>query len=200
MPEHRFDVQNERHAAYDINPIFLNRWSSRAFLEKEISSEILMSLFEAARWAPSASNLQPWRYIVARTEEEKRVFAEFISASNKTWCLKAPVLALILSHTPSPAGGVNGSHAFDAGASWSYLALEAVRQGLISHAMAGFDRESARGLLAVPDDYDIHAVVAIGYHGDAESLSEQHLQREQPSGRRELKETLFAGRFGNSFE
>ncbi|WP_068775608.1 nitroreductase family protein [Paenibacillus sp. FJAT-26967] len=196
MQDKHYEVQNTRHAAYDINPIFLNRWSPRAFIDKQISDEILLSLFEAARWAPSASNLQPWRYILAQTKEEKQLFAEFILPANAEWCLNASVLALLISHTPTPSGGVNGSHAFDAGTSWGYLALEATRQGLSAHAMAGFDRDKARNLLNIPQEYEVHAVIAIGYHGNTESLSERNLEREQPSNRRSTVESLYKGTFG----
>lgn len=159
------EVAENRSAAYEIDPVFLNRWSPRSFKEDQVPDDVLFSLFEAARWAPSASNEQPWRFIVARTAEDKQRFYPFIAEGNRIWCEKAPVLALILSKTVSGRGTFNRAHAFDAGAAWGYLALQATKLGLITHAMGGFDPEKAKEVLGVPDDYELHAVIAIGYQG-----------------------------------
>src|SRR6185437_3555108 len=99
-------------------------------------------------------------------------------------------------HTKSPRGTDNPSHAFDAGTAWGYLALEANNQGLVTHAMGGFDRNQAREALQIPEEYDIHAVIAIGYRGPVNALDEKFQEREIPSGRRELSELLFSGEFG----
>ncbi|WP_248924600.1 nitroreductase family protein [Paenibacillus hamazuiensis] len=184
-----------RQPAFEITPQFIDRWSPRSFLEKEVPEQVLYSVFEAARWAPSASNLQPWKFIIARTEEDRERFYSFIMPGNLIWCKKAPVLAVIASHTTSERG-FNAAHAFDTGAAWGYLALEATRQGLITHAMGGFEKDKAREVLNVPADYELHAVVAIGYQGDKEALPENLQEREQPNQRRPLKESLFEGTFG----
>src|SRR5690606_26017431 len=126
---------NERKASYEIDPIYIQRWSPRSFLEKEIPEPTLFSLFEAAHWAPSAFNSQPWRFIIARTPEERNKFYSFISEFNLKWCKKAPVLALIIAKTTMPERGPLSSYAFDTGAAWGYLALEAARKGLITHPM-----------------------------------------------------------------
>lgn len=193
--EHRLSNDNQ----YDINPLILNRWSPRAFASTPVAEQDLLSLFEAARWAPSASNIQPWRYVMARTREDLEKFYSFINESNRVWCEHAPVLAIVMSHSMSPTGRPSRSHAFDAGASWAYLAIEAVSRGLYTHAMGGFDRDKAREVLQIPADYDVHAVIAIGYRGDAAQLNENNQAREHPSGRRALTETLYEGMFGKLF-
>lgn len=183
-----------RQAEHDIDPIYLNRWSPRSFLDKDVPEEVLWSLFEAARWAPSAYNLQPWRFIIARTPEDRAKFHTFISEFNLTWCRKAPVLVLILSQRVSDLGD-NPSHAFDTGAAWGFLALEAVRKGLITHPMTGFDMEKARKMLEIPDEYAIQALIAIGYQGPQNALPEPLQEREQPSQRRPLKTFINEGKF-----
>ncbi|TXK85393.1 nitroreductase family protein [Paenibacillus sp. N3.4] len=190
------EIEASRQPDYEINPQFLTRWSPRSFSEQEVTEDVLFSLFEAARWAPSGSNLQPWRFIVARTSEQRAKFYDFIAPMNREWCEKAPVLALIISHTKTANGGNNPTHGFDAGAAWGYLALEAANQGLITHAMGGFDREQARKDLHVPEDYDVHAVIAIGYQGPLDALAEKFQSREIPSDRRAISESLFSGEFG----
>ncbi|SFE21002.1 Nitroreductase [Lentibacillus persicus] len=183
------DIKQFRHTERDIDPIFLNRWSPRSFLEKEVDDDVLMNIFEAARWAPSAMNIQPWRFIIARTKEDKEKFHSFIMDGNRIWCEKAPVLALIISDKEDNA------HAFDAGASWGYLSLQAAKLGVATHAMGGFYKDKAREVLNIPDEFDIQALVAIGYQGDKESLDEKLQEREQPSDRRPLTESLFEGTF-----
>ncbi|NRF93977.1 nitroreductase family protein [Paenibacillus frigoriresistens] len=192
------EVESNRQPDHEINPQFLTRWSPRSFTEQEVTEDVLLSLFEAARWAPSGSNLQPWRFIIARTPEQRAKFHNFIMPGNREWCEKAPVLTLVISHTKTARGGDNPSHAFDAGTAWGYLALEANNQGLVTHAMGGFDRNQAREALQIPEDYDIHAVIAIGYRGPVSALDEKFQEREIPSGRRELSELLYGGEFGQT--
>ncbi|WP_373430118.1 nitroreductase family protein [Paenibacillus sp. GD4] len=191
------NITDIRKPSFEVSPQFIDRWSPRSFLEKEVPDEVLYSVFEASRWAPSASNLQPWRFIIARTEEDREAFYSFIVPGNLVWCKSAPVLAVVLSQTTTERGP-NAWHAFDAGTAWGYLALEANRKGLITHAMGGFDKEKARDVLHLPDEYEAHAVIAIGYQGEPEALPENLREREQPSNRRLLKESLFEGVFGKN--
>lgn len=187
---------NQRKADYDIDSIYLERWSPRGFSEKEVDEETLYSLFEAARWAPSASNLQPWRFIIARTKEDREKFYQFIDDSNVEWCKRAPVLVAIASKkTRNDEGALNATHAFDTGAAWGFLALEAVRKGLITHGMGGFDRSKAKEILNIPEEYDVQAVIAIGYFDPNADLSEDNRKREVPSDRRPIKEFVFEGSF-----
>jgi len=185
----------ERQPAYPIDPAVLSRWSPRSILEKEVPDNVLMSVLEAARWAPSAFNAQPWRFIVARTKEERETFHSFINDFNLVWCEKAPVLILILSKTVTDRGEFP-SHAFDTGAAWGFLALEATKQGLVTHPMLGFDAAKARETLGIPDEYVPQALVALGYQGPKEALPEALREREVPSQRRPLEEIVYRGRFG----
>ncbi|WP_163539789.1 nitroreductase family protein [Gracilibacillus sp. YIM 98692] len=184
------NVHDYRQAEYDIDDLFLERWSPRAFSEKEVDEKTLMSIFEAARWAPSGSNKQPWRFIIARNKEDREKFHQFIMDGNRAWCEKAPALALVISDSEA-----NGSHAFDAGAAWGFLSLQARQKGLITHAMGGFYKDKAREILDIPEQYAIHAVIAIGYQDDVSVLEEKLQEREKPSDRRSLKETIMEGTF-----
>ncbi|WP_135551030.1 nitroreductase family protein [Paenibacillus cymbidii] len=189
------ETVNHRTADFDIAALFLNRWSPRAFSGQEVSEELLMSVLEAARWAPSGSNEQPWRFIVARTPEQRERFHSFINEFNLAWCHKAPVLIVVGSEKMSSTGKPSPSHAFDAGTAWGYLALQAMINGLVSHAMGGFDKTKARETLRVPDSIELHAVVALGYQGDRDELPERYREREQPNSRKPLQETIVMGSF-----
>ncbi|KAA0547347.1 nitroreductase family protein [Bacillus sp. BGMRC 2118] len=183
------EAENSRKSEHNIDSVFINRWSPRSFLEKEVPTEVVMRLFEAARWAPSANNLQPWRFIFAQSNEDRERFHSFILDGNRIWCEKAPVLAVLISDKES------GAHAFDAGTAWGYLALQATKEGLITHAMGGINKEKAREVLNIPDQYDVQIAIAIGYQGEKEALPEHLQEREQPSNRRPLEETVFEGKY-----
>src|SRR5699024_4419392 len=190
------DISKYREANSDINPIFIERWSPRSFSSKEVEEEKLSAVFEAARWAPSAANLQPWRFIVAKTDADRETFQSFINEGNVEWCKNAPVLVAILSMTTrNEKGDPNVTHAFDAGTAWGYLTLEAKRQGLITHGMGGFDRKKAKDLLEVPEEYDVPAIFALGYYDPTVTLPEHHEKREKPSGRNPIESFVFEGKF-----
>lgn len=192
------EVRQHRHAEHEIDPVFLNRWSPRAFSEGPVDDEVLMSVFEAARWAPSSNNEQPWRFIIARTQEDRHRFLEFLAPGNQVWAQYAPVLLVIISKkTFTRNGAPNKVYQFDAGCAWGYIALQALQNGLITHGMAGFDNDKAREILDVPEDFDIMAVIAIGKRGDKSRLPEELQEREIPSGRRPLSETIMEGGFRN---
>lgn len=184
------EVAELRHAEHEIESQFLNRWSPRSFQDKPVPETLLRRVLEAARWAPSGNNLQPWRFIVAATPDRLRAFHTFINPGNLTWCAKAPVLILVLSKTTTDKGTPARTHAFDAGAAWGYLALEAIHLGLVSHAMGGFDQEAARTTLQIPEDYAMHAVVALGYRGPADALPPERQAAERPSTRRPIEDSI----------
>ncbi len=189
-------TNNKRQADYPIDPVYIERWSPRAFSTKEVEKEKLHSIFEAARWAPSAANWQPWHFIYATKEEDKEKFLSFIFEGNVEWCHRAPVLLAVVSKTTrNEEGDPNHFHAFDTGTAWGYLTLEATRQGLITHGMGGFDGEKAKEVLGLPDEYEVQAVVAIGYHDPDAPLSEKNKEREVPSDRRPQSEFVFEGKF-----
>jgi nitroreductase len=187
------EVEKHRKAEHSVNPLFLNRWSPRAYSERKVSDDDLYSILEAAHWAPSSFNDQPWRFIVAKTEAQLKIFHEFLHPFNRAWAEKAPILVLVASSKKRENGDPNGAHAFDAGTAWGYLAIQATLLGLSTHAIGGFDKDKARNLLNVPDDFDLHAVIAIGYRGEKETLDANLQERENPSIRKPLKEVVFEG-------
>ena len=190
------EVAPHRSAEHEIDAIFLNRWSPRAFSSEAIDDETLQRVFEAARWAPSSFNEQPWRFIYATSEADRKKFVEFLMPANQTWAKDAPVLIVVVSKkTFSHNGSPNTVHQFDAGCAWGFLSLAAVQNGLITHGMAGFDRDKARETLKVPDDFEIHAVIALGKHGEATQLPEDVRAREVPSERNAQSESFFEGSF-----
>ncbi|MDE1769612.1 MAG: nitroreductase family protein [Thaumarchaeota archaeon] len=193
------NVQKTRSTTFEINDLIVNRWSPRSFLPEELSDETLFSLFEAARWAPSSSNGQPWRFIFAkRNSQHWNGLFNLLVDFNKQWCVNASALVVVLAKkTFEHNGQPISTRQFDTGAAWENLALQAVSEGLITHGMAGFDYEKARKDLAVPDDYEVVAMIAIGKVGPKEKLSPELQTREVPSTRKPLSELVMEGKFGN---
>ncbi|WP_145019559.1 nitroreductase family protein [Paenibacillus sp. Y412MC10] len=189
------EVQGQRKSEYPVSPLFLNRWSTRAFSTRKVSDQDLYTILEAAHWAPSSYNDQPWRFIVAKTEEQLSKFHSFLNEFNLTWASSAPILIVVASDKLRENGDPNGAHTFDAGAAWASLAIQATILGLHTHAIGGFDRNKAREILNVPDHIELHAVIALGYLGDKSVLPEAIQQREVPNDRRPLNELVFEGKF-----
>ncbi|QGQ96359.1 nitroreductase [Paenibacillus psychroresistens] len=183
-------VKNNREPEHEVSPLFLNRWSPRAYTDQKVPDAELNQLLEAARWAPSSNNQQPWRFYVANTEAKLEVFRQFIVPFNLSWMSQVPQLILLGSAKLTPKGDPNGAHAFDAGSAWSHIALQATLLGLSSHAIGGFDSNKARELLNVPADIDLHAVIVIGYQGDKATLSEALQEREKPNQRNPLSASI----------
>ncbi|MFF2090219.1 nitroreductase family protein [Paenibacillus sp. NPDC058174] len=188
-------VQSHRNAEHGVSSLFLNRWSPRAYDSRKVADEDLNAILEAAHWAPSSFNDQPWRFVVAKTEEQLAVFHNFLGEFNQIWATKAPVLVLVASDSKRENGDPNGAHAFDAGTAWGHLALEATLKGLVTHAIGGFNRQQAKAALNLPEQYELHAVIAIGYQGDKSSLPVPIQEREVPSGRKSLSEVVFEGSY-----
>ena len=185
-------------AGLDVDPSFVGRWSPRAMSGQALQETEVRSLLEAARWAPSCFNAQPWRFAyVLRDSDHWAGLFETLLEGNRAWAVNAGALVAIVSRKnyemndkPAP------THSFDAGAAWMSLALQARLNGLVAHGMQGFDQDSARMVLQVPDVYDLPAIIAIGYPGDAGCLPGSYQAREQPSPRKPLDEIAFS----NSFE
>lgn len=191
---------NGRTAEHDVDPLFLQRWSPRALTGEPMPHEALMSLFEAARWAPSAFNGQPWRFVYAHrdTPAWDDLFGLLVPF-NQSWAQRASALVYVLSdrfrRTPGQPPAPVRTHAFDTGAAWSNLALQAARMGWVTHGMAGFDVARSYEVLGVsPEDYEVHAAIAIGRLGDPAILDEAYRAREVPSGRKDFAEFVFEGR------
>ena len=168
-----------RSAEHPIDIQFLDRWSPRAFTEETIPESTLLTFFEAARWAPSSYNSQPWRFAYARrgTEHWTR-FLEYLNDFNRSWAQRAAAIVIVLSKDNFTPPGATAevpavTHSFDTGSAWAYFALQASLAGWHTHGMAGIERDKIRQGLAVPDGYSIEAAVAVGRLGDKSLLPEQ---------------------------
>lgn len=186
---------------HPIDPLFHQRWSPRAFDGSDMPDEDLLSLFEAARWAPSAFNSQPWRFLYAkRSDANWERFLGLLIPFNRGWAHSASALIYILSdRTPSVDKGgapvVSHSHSFDAGAAWMALALQASRLGYHAHGMSGVEFDRAREALEVPERFRLEAAAAVGRMGDPAILDDKLRAREAPSGRKAVAEFAFRGNF-----
>ncbi len=194
--------EKTRKPTYEINSLILNRWSPRSFTGQELGDKELYSLFEAARWAPSSYNNQPWRFIYAkRNSSHWNLLFSLLADGNKPWCANASVLVVIVSKKTFDYNGKPSiTHQFDSGAAWENLAIQAETQGLATHAMQGFDYERAKRELGVPDDYDVVAMIAIGKKGPKEKLSPELQKNESPNNRKPLSEIIMEGKFGNTIK
>src|SRR4051812_45795311 len=186
---------------HPIDPLFIERWSPRAFYGSEMPDADLMSLFEAARWAPSAFNSQPWLFLYAkRGDLNWQRFLSLLIPWNQGWAHSASVLIYILSDS-TPSTDKEGrpqpshSHSFDAGAAWACLALQATKMGYHAHGMSGIQLDKAREELRVPERYRIEAAAVAGRIGDPAMLDDKLRAREAPSGRRPVSDFAFRGDF-----
>lgn len=198
--EGEYKSLSPRSSDRDVAAMFLDRWSPRAFAGSEIDDQILMSFFEAARWAPSSMNAQPWRFIyVKRGATGWQPFLDALSNTNRSWASKAAALIAFVSKQTVEFGDreiASPTHSFDTGAAWMSFALQASLSGWHTHGMAGFDGERLRRSLAVPQGFAIDAVAAIGEIGDGADLPEHLKAREVPSDRKSLADLVFKGAFG----
>jgi nitroreductase len=162
-----------------------------------IDRETLWTLFEAARWAPSTYNEQEWRFLYAHRETEHwPLFFELLVEANQAWCSQAAVLVVVASHKFFARNGKpNPVHTFDSGAAFQNLSLQGTLMDLVVHGMAGFNRSMARSKLAIPDPYEVEAMIAIGRPGDPAGLPDSLREREVPSGRKPVGEIVCEGRF-----
>jgi nitroreductase len=191
-----------RAADRPIDPLFLERWSPRAFDGSDIPDEDLATIFEAARWAPSAFNSQPWRFLYAkRGDPGWERFLGLLIPWNQAWAKSASVLIYILSDTLPFTDKANGgpapshTHSYDAGAAWACLALQATRLGYQAHGMSGVEFERVSEELGIPARYRVEAAAVIGRIGDPSTLPEKLRAREVPSGRNPTGDFVFRGRF-----
>ena len=192
---------NARTADHTIDPLFLERWSPRAFDGQPLTDDEVMSLFEAARWAPSSYNSQPWRIVYGkRGTPAWDKLLDLLIPFNRSWAERAGLLLVMLSKsTMLPPGQEkpvpSHSHSFDAGAAWANLALQATRLGLQAHGMVGFDMERAFAELDVPEGYRVEAAIAVGRPGDKSALPDYLQAREVPSPRDPISAFAFEGTF-----
>jgi nitroreductase len=186
---------------FPVHDLIRDRWSPRAFANKSVEPAILASLFEAARWAPSSNNEQPWAYLVA-TKDEAENFRKTLSVLvefNAAWAKDAPVLVIAVSRLNFQDGKANRNAFYDTGAASALLSVEATARGLTVHQMAGFDHAKAKQVFEIPEDCEPIAAIAIGYPGDPESLTQKLRAREvAPRTRKLLAEFVMSGRWGHT--
>ena len=198
MPLTASEVHQMKYAqpsAEGVLRVILERWSPRAFADRDVSPSDLKVIFEAARWAPSCFNEQPWRFIVGhRNSETYKKIHDALVPFNQAWAQNAPVLVLSVArtrftHNDSP----NNYAVHDLGAADGFITLQAASMGIATHQMAGFDQARAREAFAIPEVYAIGSVMALGYQGDPSSLGEHYQGQEQsPRSRKPLSEIVLS--------
>ncbi len=191
----------QRQSEFNVEPLFISRWSPRAFTGEAIDDATLFGLFEAARWAPSANNAQPWRFIYAKNDSpEWPLLFSLLNEKNQLWAAKAGALIILVSKKTHVRQGETEAtpfrtHSLDTGAAWASLAFQAIYSGLHTRAIGGFDRERAQEVLQIPQDYNVEIAIAVGKQADAAGLSNEFREREQPNHRKPLADLVAKGLF-----
>jgi nitroreductase len=190
-------AEDFRKPDYQIESLFYRRWSPRAMTGEPLSEEELLTIFEAARWAPSTYNEQEWRFLYARRDTPQwPLFFDLLMEANQAWCRQAAVLVVAIARkTFSKNDKPNPVHLYDVGSAWENAALQATAMGLVAHGMAGFDFDRARTALRVPEHFDVAAMFALGRPGDPEQLPEGYRKAEVPTQRRPVRESIAEGPF-----
>jgi len=199
MPEHKRPAPS----AVPIHDLIRHRWSPRAFDSRTIPPHDLKCLFEAARWASSSYNAQPWYFIVATRDDPEnfqKVLSTFVEF-NQGWAKNASAVALSVAGHKMPHDGSHNRHAFhDVGQAATTLALEAASHGFQVHQMAGIIPDKAREVFGIPENFEAVAGFAIGYPGDPLSLPEGRMRDQEtgPRQRKPLSDFVFTGKWGNT--
>jgi nitroreductase len=185
-----------RRTEHAIDAIFVDRWSPRAMSGAAIALAELMPLFEAARWAPSSGNYQPWRMLYAlRDTPHWPLFLGLLHEGNRRWAQQGGALVLFISKKTLDDGRPSVTHAFDTGAAWENFALQASQRNLVVHGMQEFAYDRARTELRIPGDFEVDAMAVVGKPGDAQLLPESLQAREQPNDRRPVSQSVREGLF-----
>ena len=190
-----------RRTEHPIEPMFLERWSPRAYTGEAMPDADLMTIFEAARWAPSSYNSQPWTFVYAKRDTPHwDKLLGLLNEFNQSWAKNAAVMIIAVSNSLMLPPGAekpvpSHSHSYDAGSAWAYLALQASRLKWDAHAMVGFDMDRAFAELNVPQGYRVEAAICIGRRGDKSMLPEGLQGRETPNGRNPLDGMIREGAF-----
>jgi nitroreductase len=190
-------VASPRLAEADVDPLFIGRWSTRAFSPEPIPKERIASLFEAARWAPSAANLQPWLFVYASDAASLEQARALLREPNRRWAGNVPLLIFVFAQRLHPETREPlRSAAFDTGAAWLSLALQAEKLGLRTHAMGGILHDQTYAALGVPEEeFQSIAAIAVGYPGAASELPADLAAKEAPNARKSQRQFAFAGRY-----
>ncbi|MDE3201996.1 MAG: nitroreductase family protein [Acidobacteriota bacterium] len=196
LTAHEVDELKAAPAVDGILPAVHRRWSAQAYSDRAVDEGILRKLFEAARWAPSSNNEQPWRFLVGlRGTATHDALMKSLKGFNLAWAPKAPVLILgVALKNFSSNGKPNGYALYDLGAATVLIALQAAEMGLNTHQMGGFEKKTARELLDVPEEYELGSLMALGYQTDPDELGSEQLiaQEVAPRTRKPLNELVFS--------
>lgn len=188
--------------SYNIHPLIANRWSPRAFSDKPVPKESILKLFDAARWAASSFNEQPWRFIIGvKGDDSYKKLLDTLVEFNQQWAQNAPVLIIACGKkTFSKNGKENRHYAYDTGQAMANLALQATADNLYIHQMAGFSKTKAIELFSIPADIEPIAACALGYLGDPAILDEKNKKSEASTrSRKPLDEIVFSGEWERMF-
>jgi nitroreductase len=188
---------------YGIHFLLESRWSPRAFREDAVEKDKLQRILEAAQWAPSSINNQPWRYIVGEKGNDTwdKIFDSLMD-NNKRWAKHVPVLIVSLSKKHYEHNGNDNFHfMYDTGQSVAHMTFQAMYEGLYVHQMGGFHFEMLKNHFSIPEEYYIVSVIAVGYLGKPDILDEDQQERERAGReRKDISEIAFTGSFGNPWE
>jgi len=190
-------ADDHRKPDYPIESLFYRRWSPRSLSGEPISETEMMTLFEAARWAPSTYNEQEWRFLYARRDTPQWAdFFELLAEGNRMWCRNAAMLCVVVAHKVFHRNGKpNPVHIFDVGLAYENLALQGAAMGLVVHGMQGFDFAKTRTVLAVPEEFTVVAMFAVGRPGDPDQLPPDYQKVEVPSVRKPVRDFICQGKF-----
>lgn len=187
--------------AHDIHPLLQERWSPRAFADENVDAATVRSLLEAARWAASCFNEQPWRFLVShRGDPGFEALVGCLGEANQRWAKHAPVLMLACAKTTFTRNDKPNRHALhDVGQAVATMTMQATELGLRVHQMAGFSSDAARKAFGIPEDFEPDVAIAIGYPGNSDSLPEELREAEEaPRTRKPHEEFAFGARWGEA--
>lgn len=189
--------KTDRKADYPIHDLILHRWSPRAMSGEAVSDQELMTLFEAARWAPSSYNGQPWHFVYAKKDTPHwQTLFDLMVSFNQGWAKNAGALVVIVSRTTFDFNNKpSKTHAFDTGSAWQNLALQGAAMDLVIHGMEGFSYSKAKEVLNIPDGYIVQAMFSVGKPAPVDVLEKELQEREAPSDRKKINEFVFEGSF-----
>ncbi|MDP3463162.1 MAG: nitroreductase family protein [Bacteroidales bacterium] len=195
-------INKTAETTYAIHSLLKKRWSPRAFSNKVVESEKLLSMLEAARWSPSSSNEQPWAFIVGLKGDEtyQKIFDTLVEF-NQLWAITAPVLILSIGNSMSAKNPTkpNASYRYDLGQSVAHLTFQAMSDGLFVHQMGGFDTNKAAELFEIPQGFHVVTAIAVGYIGDPEVLHPNLKKMEYADRERKpIESMVFSGQFGQT--
>ena len=190
------DLKNSRKSTASVEPMFVERWSSRSFTDKPLTSDQIASLFEAAHWAPSNGNAQPWLFVYATDGPDRERLNSVLNEGNSRWAPKAPMLVLVFARKVTEDGKNIRTAQFDTGAAWMSLALQANRMGLNTRGMGGIDLDAAYDAAGVPrETFESICAIAVGTRGTDSNLDPGMVKQNFANDRKPAGEIAFKGRF-----